>query len=185
MAEASDEALYQALSAGDMAAFEELYRRYEGPLFGFIVRQLGDHAEAEDVFHEAFMAVLKERRGTPELASFRAWIFRVAQNLCLNRVRSRQRARRAVELEHRSAIQPVAAAPLIDEAADASEAPIALERAVAKLPEPLAQLYALRVAGLSYDEIARVLRIPLGTVKSRIHDMVSRLRKELRAWTAS
>ena len=88
-------------------------------------------------------------------------------------------------MEHRSATQPVAAAPLIDEAADASEAPIALERAVAKLPEPLAQLYALRVAGLSYDEIARVLRIPLGTVKSRIHDMVSRLRKEIRAWTAS
>ena len=183
MTEHTDEALYLALVAGDTAAFDELYRRYEAPLFGYLVRQLGDHAEAEDAFHEAFMAVLRERRSARELQSFRAWIFQVAKNLCRNRARSRLRARRALEVQRRSVEQ--AASAVDDDADDARHAPAALERAVATLPEPLAEVYALRASGLSYRDIARVLRIPLGTVKSRIHDLVSRLRKEVRPWTAS
>jgi RNA polymerase sigma-70 factor (ECF subfamily) len=177
----SDEALYQDLVRGDLAAFDVLYRRYEGCLFGFILRQLGDRAEAEDVFHEAFMSVLRERRARPELASFKAWIFEVARNLCLNRVRSRKRAERAFEAE---ATAPPSQ-PHPESLLAAREAPLALMRAVRKLPEPLAQLYDLRTSGLSYDEIASVLGIPLGTVKSRMHEMVTRLRQEISPWTAS
>jgi RNA polymerase sigma-70 factor, ECF subfamily len=177
-----DEALYQRLVGGDLAAFDLLYKRYEGCLFGFVLRQLGDRAEAEDVFHEAFMAVLKERRAARELQSFKAWIFEVARNLCLNRVRSRKRAARALETEARSSPK---SEPHPESILAAREAPAALERAVRRLPETLAQLYDLRASGLSYDEIAEVLRVPLGTVKSRMHEMVARLREEMTPWTAT
>jgi RNA polymerase sigma-70 factor (ECF subfamily) len=176
----TDEALYVALLAGDVPAFDELYRRYERPLFGFIVKQLGDRDEAEDVFHEAFMATLKQRKQERELTSFRAWIFQVARNLCLNRIRSRKRAAHALDVEARSA-EPTPHPELL---LSASEAPAALARAAGELPEPLARVYELRIAGLSYDEIAGVLEVPLGTVKSRMHELVARLRKEIRTWTA-
>ena len=179
MTEPTDEALYVALLGGDASAFDELYRRYERPLFGFILRQLGDRSEAEDVFHEAFMATLKQPKQERELASFRAWIFQVARNLCLNRIRSRKRAALVLEVEARSA-EPT---PQAEHLLSASEAPAALARAVVELPEPLARVYELRIAGLSYQQIARVLELPLGTVKSRMHELVARLRKEIRPWT--
>jgi len=177
----TDEALYLKLVGGDMAAFDELYRRYERRLFGYVFRQLGDRGEAEDVFHDAFMAVLRERRTQQELASFRAWLFQVARNLCHNRIRARRRAARAAETELRSPPQGPSAEQLLAR----RELPELLERAVATLPAALAQLYSLRAAGLSYDEIAETLGLPLGTVKSRMHELVARLRKEIEPWTAS
>jgi RNA polymerase sigma-70 factor (ECF subfamily) len=180
MTRPTDEALYVALVHGDMAAFDELYRRYERPLFGFIMRQLDDRSEAEDVFHEAFMATLKQRSRERGLMSFRAWIYQVARNLCHNRIRSNKRAARALDTESRS----VEATSQADQLMMAGEAPAALGRAVATLSEPLARVYELRTAGLSYDEIAQVLHVPLGTVKSRMHELVARLKKEMHAWTA-
>jgi RNA polymerase sigma-70 factor, ECF subfamily len=171
----SDETLYLQLVGGDMAAFDELYRRYEGRLFAYIVRQLGDRGEAEDVYHEAFMAVLKERRSSRELSSFKAWIFQEARNLCRNRQRARDRSRRAVE----SASLAPASSPHAEQLLAEREAPLALQRAALQLPEPMADLYRLRTAGLSYDEIAETLDIPLGTVKSRMNAMLGRLREEM------
>jgi RNA polymerase sigma-70 factor (ECF subfamily) len=177
----SDEALYLQLVAGDMAAFDELYRRYERRLFAYVLRQLGDRGEAEDVYHEAFMAVLRERRSGHELASFKAWVFQVARNLCRNRQRQRDRSRRALAREPGTAESSPHAEQLIVE----REAPLALERAAMQLPEPMADLYRLRTAGLSYDEIAETLGIPLGTVKSRMSAMLGRLREELHKCNAS
>ena len=71
----SDEALYARLRRGELAAFDRLYERFERPLFGFLRAQLGDAAEAEDVLHEAFLAVLRAGCAPAELRSFRAWIF--------------------------------------------------------------------------------------------------------------
>jgi RNA polymerase sigma-70 factor (ECF subfamily) len=116
------------------------------------------------------------------MKSFKAWVFQVARNLCLNRIRSRRRALRAIETEARTTPDaPVHAEGLLA----AREAPEALRRAVARLPAPMARLYELRASGLSYEEIAHVLEVPVGTVKSRMHEMVSRLRKEVVPWTAT
>jgi RNA polymerase sigma-70 factor (ECF subfamily) len=180
MSERTDEALYVALVDGDVSAFDELYRRYERPLFGFIVRQLGDRSEAEDVFHEAFMAVLRQRALERELSTFRAWIFRVARNLCHNRIRAKQRGVRA----HAAASHSPEPAPHAEQILAAREAPAALGHALATLPEPLARVYELRAAGLAYDEIAELLEVPLGTVKSRMHELIVRLKEEVRSWTA-
>jgi RNA polymerase sigma-70 factor (ECF subfamily) len=166
----SDEALYARLLGGELAAFDQLYARYERPLFGFVRAQLGNDHDAEDVFHEAFLAVLQARRQHAELRSFKAWLFEVARHLCLNRVRSQSRANRALEAVARQA--EVSDPPVARNAA-------ALHGAIARLPAALAEVYQLRASGLSYEELATILDVPLGTVKSRIHEMVKRLREEM------
>jgi RNA polymerase sigma-70 factor (ECF subfamily) len=178
----SDEALYQQLSKGDLAAFDRLYERYERHLYGFLCRQLGDAYEAEDVLHEAFMAVLKERAAQAKADSFRAWLFQVARNLCRNRQRTRARGSKALETVARS---PPEMGPDPGGALEAREASVALRQAVTRLPEALAELFQLRAAGFSYEEMAQVLDVPVGTVKSRMHDMVGRLREEVLPWAAS
>ena len=176
----SDEALYERLVGGEMAAFDQLYERYERPLFGFVLKHVRDRAEAEDLLHEAFMGVLKGRREKD--GSFRAWLFQVARNLCLNRARSSGRANHAMQVVARDG------EPVVESASGAFErhqAVAALLRAVDVLPAQLAELYHLRVAGLSYEEMAGVVQAPVGTVKSRMHEMVDRLREEMKPWTAS
>ena len=174
----SDEILYHKLVRGDLGALDTLYGRYQRHLFGFILRQLGDRQEAEDVLHDAFLAVLREgRSGRCPPTSFRAWVYRVARNLCLNRMRSRRRAAQAKE-----AVAHVAAVSTDEpeRALVAAQSSEALRRAVARLPAPLAELFQLRAGGLSYAELAEVLDIPVGTVKSRMHELMSRLRVEMR-----
>jgi len=174
----SDEALFQRLIAGDMRAFDRLYDRFARPVFGFAYVELGDAAEAEDVLHETFLAVLREREKAPTLRSLRAWLFEVARNLCLNRVRSRKRSRRAVEVATHT--QATAAPPQdAEQRLERHEQVLLLERAVARLPAPLAEVYRLRATGMSYDEVAEVLEVPVGTVKSRMHEMVKYLRQEV------
>jgi RNA polymerase sigma-70 factor (ECF subfamily) len=172
----SDEALYEALLSGDLRAFDTLYERYERPLFGFIRKHLADVHEAEDVLHETFMAILRDRAGARAARSLRAWIFQVARNLCLNRQRSTRRAARALEREARS---PEETHPGPERALEHQQAQHALRHAVARLPLELGELYTLRTQGMSYAEMAEVLGIPLGTVKSRMHELVKQLREEM------
>jgi RNA polymerase sigma-70 factor (ECF subfamily) len=171
----SDEALYERLIKGDLAAFDLLYERHARHLFGFVRQQLEDTQEAEDVLHEAFLTLLRERGARSSARSFRAWIYQVARNLCLNRLRSRRRAERALEVVARTPESPCCP----ERALEQREASEALRGAVSKLPASLAELYHLRAAGMSYEELAEVLAVPLGTVKSRMHEMVCRLREEM------
>jgi RNA polymerase sigma-70 factor (ECF subfamily) len=172
----SDEALFEQLVRGDLAAFDALYARHERPLFGFVLGHLGDRQEAEDVIHDAFVTALREGRRGAAPDCFRAWLYQVARNLCLNRLRTRQRAARAVENVAR---QPAATAAAPEHALADRQAAAALRSAVDRLPTALAEMFRLRSSGMSYEELATVLGLPLGTVKSRMHDMVSRLREEM------
>jgi len=174
----SDEALFDRLVAGELRAFDRLYERYERPLFGFIHAQVGDAAEAEDLFHETFLAVLRQRDARPSFRSFRAWVYQVARNLCMNRSRSRRRAGRAFDAVARDELtvgRDVAPSEAIEQHQQAA----ALLVAVARLPLALGEVYRLRAAGMSYDEVADVLGVPVGTVKSRMNELVKRLREEM------
>lgn len=172
----SDEALRERLLQGDLGAFDQLYARHGRALYAFIYRHLGDASASEDVLHETFMVMLRERDGGRAAESLRAWLYQVARNQCLNRLRSRRRGQRAL-----SAVEdlPTAAVVQPDAALEARQTAERLQQAVAALPPGLAELYTLRARGLSYEELAQVLAVPVGTIKSRIHEMVRRLREEM------
>jgi RNA polymerase sigma-70 factor (ECF subfamily) len=175
----SDEHLYERLRQGELRAFDTLYARYERRLFGFILSYLKDRQEAEDVFHEAFLGVLRSRGLRFSQGGFRAWLYQIARNDALNRLRKRSRWQKAAEAA------PAPPPEASDETKlDERKVEAALGDAVARLPEPLSELYHLRASGLSYEEMARVLELPLGTVKSRMHEMMTQLKKEMRPWTA-
>ncbi len=177
----SDERLFERMRGGEMAAFEALYTRWERRLYGFIRAYLDDAAEAEDVFHETFMTVLRAPADFSR-GSFKAWVHQVARNAALNRLRSRRRGESARE---RHAVELPTVAPAAAPAAlEARETQQALAAAVARLPKSLGEVYRLRASGLSYEEMAEVLAVPLGTVKSRMHQLVGALKKEMQAWTA-
>jgi RNA polymerase sigma-70 factor (ECF subfamily) len=176
----SDEALYARVKQGDIRAFDELYARYAGRLFGFLRPQVPTRADAEDVLHEALLATLESGEVAFDRGSFRTWLYRIARNLVLNRARSRGRGEAAFT-KLVSADQPPAPT---DERIAQGELLRALDGAVARLPSSLSDVYHLRSSGLSYEEMATVLGIPLGTLKSRMNQMVNVLREELKPWTA-
>jgi RNA polymerase sigma-70 factor (ECF subfamily) len=171
----TDEDLYTKARVGDVRAFDQLYARYERRLFGFVLRLLGDRGQAEEVFHDALLAVLRGGPATFEQTFFKAWLFRVARNACANRLRSRARgegalARAGADEE----TTPSAEQRLVEE-----ERSFALATAVRQLPAQLADVFHLRTSGLSYAEIASVLEVPVGTVKSRMSTLVHELKGEL------
>ena len=171
----ADEALLEAWCAGELRAFDVLYARHEATLFGFIFRQLnGAQADAEDVLHQVFLAVLREGRAR-RVMRLRPCLFQTARNLCLNRARSARRGAAALALEVSEPIdQP-------DVLLAGKQTARAVQEAVGRLPVALSEVYALRAAGLSYEEVAGVLQVPVGTVKSRLHELVNRLREELKS----
>ncbi len=177
----ADEALYLRVRQGDMAAFDALYGRYERRLFGFILRMVRDRADAEDLFHEAFLGVLESREVRFTQGSFCTWIYRIARNLCLNHLRG-QRRDQGKRASFGAVVPP--AGPTPEEGIGAREAQSGLDRALSRLPLPLCEVYHLRSQGLSYEDMAAVLEVPVGTVKSRMHQMVRRLKEEMGPWSA-
>ena len=178
----SDEALYARVRAGDMTAFDALYERYAARLYGFLAAELGSGADAEEVFHEAFLATLKADGLAFDVSrggGFRAYLYRAARNRAHNHRRGRARLARL------TASLPTPDSPRRPDDALADEQRAdALDRAVLSLPAPLREIYRLRTSGLSYEEMAVVLEIPLGTLKSRMHNLVHVLKEELKPWTA-
>lgn len=166
----SDEAVFARLRRGEVLAFDILYERYAARLLGFIDKRLGDRALAEDVLQEVFLAMAKAQN--PSILCLRAWLYQIAQNLCAKQVR---RTKHLVPETEHLAIQTESAEGQL--AFHASRAK--LQAAVEGLPVHLNVLYTLRAEGLSYDEIAAQLSLPLGTVKSRMHQLVTLLRDEV------
>jgi RNA polymerase sigma-70 factor (ECF subfamily) len=175
---ASDEALVAALRGGELAAFDELYRRWGRRLYGYLLRHTGDAAMADDLFQDVFFTVLRDRSYDPARGRFGAWLFTLARNRCLDQRRAEDRK------AHRRGDMPRIVAA---EGEDDPETSLVRDQqgstvraAMADLPEAQRQLLLLKqVGGLTYREIGELHGIPEGTVKSRLHAAVSAFRRAL------
>lgn len=161
----ADERLMELFLNGDHQALEALVRRYEKPLFGLAVRTLGCRAAAEDAFQETFLRVYR-RRATYQLGrSFRAWVYSICLNVCRDALRKLQR-RQEVPLDSDARAEDVGSDPAERVATMLELARV--RRALAQLPKKQSEVVLLaHYQGLAYPEIAEVLNIPVGTVKSR------------------
>ncbi len=167
---------------GDDPAFEALVRRYQGRVYRLLVRMIGA-AEAEDVAQEAFLNLYRRGRRFRGDARFSTYVYRIAVNAALNRRRSLGRRRdRTRELEAQQAAATQSSHPETspEEALRGRELRDRVARALASLPPKLrAPLVLHDVEGLRYEDVARVLRLAEGTVKSRIHRARMALRDQL------
>lgn len=183
-----DETLFQRVHEGDVDAFDTLYERHEVRLFAYLRSVAGNRHDAEELLHDAFLATLKTERTTFEEGAFRGYLYRTARNLASNRRREGHRRDRMLASASASAEDDACArpaeAPRADAALERHELEGALDAAVQRLPTTLGELYHLRSTGLSYEQIASVVEVPIGTVKSRMHQLVNVLREELRPWIA-
>src|SRR3989441_11160153 len=167
--------LIKQARAGDARAFEALARAVERPLYRHVQRIVGESADAEDCVQDALFSAWRSIRAF-EGDSFRAWIFRIATNRALDRLRSRRRHPElpldppADEGEDRSWAEPAAPGPELADIAADREALVIVEQALATLPaEQRAALLLRDVEGFAYEEIASITTVEIGTVKSRIH----------------
>jgi RNA polymerase sigma-70 factor (ECF subfamily) len=175
--------------AGDDSAFESLVRRHQSRVFGLLVRMLGSREEAEDVAQEAFLSLYRHGRRFRHDARFSTFVYRVAANAALNRRRTLGRSNaRIIKLQSRQAAgDDLPASPRDPEAATyGAQVQQQVQRALLQLPPDLRAATVLYdLEGLSYQEIAAVLEIPEGTVKSRIHRARSALRDRLKGFAPS
>jgi RNA polymerase sigma-70 factor (ECF subfamily) len=154
----ADEALMLQAAAGDARALEQLYDRHAGKLYNYFLRRLGRIERAQELTHDVFLALLGLGGRYRARAPFVALLYGIARKLLGKEYRSMKRAGRALS----EAALPQAAPAW-------SEESFALREALEKLPARLREPLMLRVyEQLSYEDIARVLRRPIGTVRSRI-----------------
>ena len=177
--------------SGREAAFRELVRRYERPVFSLIFRMVRDRETSEDLAQETFIKVLNHiDRYRPEF-KFSSWLFKIANNLTIDHLRKRQLKTISIDGSPHAATAAEVEASTFDveargesalEEMQSRELGGAIEKAIAKLrPEYRACILLRHVEDRSYEEIAATLDLPLGTVKTYIH----RARHELREALAS
>lgn len=163
---------------GDVMAFETLMKRYQRPVYGFIRRQVGQQELAEELFQETFLRVYEHIDRCDNPGSFSSWTFAIAANLCRNQIR-----RRVVRQGERATLRPDGlrgSGPDPERAAMTAQTRHQIEEALDQLTEAQREVFILyQYTRLSYDEIAEIIDVPTGTVKSRMNTALARLRAML------
>jgi RNA polymerase sigma-70 factor (ECF subfamily) len=170
---------------GDSRAFDELVSRYADKAFRLTFKVLRHEQDAEDAVQDAFLAAYRNLTRFEERSSFSTWIYRVAMNAALMRLRKRRegmvsmdRPPRADDREATMQIEDRSAGPLARTASQ--EVGDAIQEAVAGLPDDLREVFMLREdAGLSNQEVAEMLDLSVPAVKSRLHRARLDLRRRL------
>ena len=176
----TDEQLMARAKAGNDAAFEDLYHRYARRLKGFFFLQLGGDEElAADATHDVFLRAYEARNRYQEGKSVSTWLFTIAYNICRNHYRSN-----AYETQLSATLD---AEPISEEQIevqlDAAALDDALAQVLSELPPPLHQLFSLHYQEeLTIPQVAEIVGIPEGTVKSRLHKTMNIIRKKLKRY---
>jgi RNA polymerase sigma-70 factor (ECF subfamily) len=187
LSDASDQEIVAWARTGYERAYRELVRRYERPVFSLIYRMVRDRERCEDLAQETFVKVLNALDSYRPEFKFSSWIFKIANNAAIDHLRRKELdtlsldgAPDATDPERREGTTLQLADPTENalEELEARELGGQIERAIAQLrPEYRSCILLRHVEGYPYEEIAEILELPLGTVKTYIH----RARVELRA----
>lgn len=184
----TDQEVVALAREGREAAYRELVRRYERPVFSLIYRMVRDRALSEDLAQDTFVKVLNALDTYRPEYKFSSWIFKIANNVAIDQLRRRELDTLSLDGSPDARTRDEISATAL-QAVDRGETPLAelesrelgelIEAAIAKLrPEYRACILLRHVEGRSYEEIAEALDLPLGTVKTYIH----RARHELREY---
>lgn len=172
--EMDDHALIACAQQGDRQAFTELVTRHQDSIVSLTYRMCGDFRLAEDAAQEAFVRVWQNLHSYKPQYAFRSWLYRIATNAALDSLR---RDRPTTDLDSLSLADP---GKTPEQVAEENLRIGHVRRAIAQLSEPLRMVLILReYQELSYQEIADVLYIPVGTVMSRLNSARTLLRQEL------
>ncbi|MDH3459099.1 MAG: sigma-70 family RNA polymerase sigma factor [Gemmatimonadota bacterium] len=189
LASATDQEVVAWARDGVEAAYRELLRRYERPVFSLIYRMVRDRELSEDLTQETFVKVLNALdRYRPEF-KFSSWIFKIANNAAIDQLRRRELDTLSLD-GGPDATTPDRIGATSLQVGDVAESPLdelearelgsAIERAIGHLrPEYRACIIMRHVEGRAYDEISDILDLPLGTVKTYIHRARAELREAL------
>ena len=179
----TDEELVTRSMGGDLDSFNQLVLRWERPIYALAYRVIGREEDARDVCQETFLRAFRALKGFKGQAKFSSWLYRIALNLCRDWIRRERR-------------QPIAQAPegvdIIELAGESTpsesiedlvarrEIGRAVARAMAELPDEQRTAIILKeYHGLTFQEIAEMLDCPLSTVKTRLYQGLSVLRRQL------
>jgi len=186
LAAASDQEIVALAREGHEVAYRELIRRYERPVFSLILRMVRDRQLAEDLAQETFVKALNAIGSYRPEYKFSSWMFKIANNTAIDYLRRRELDTLSLDgAPHATTQEDIEATAL--QVRDRGQSPLAelearelgtaIERAIGRLrPEYRACILLRHVEGMAYEEIAELLDLPLGTVKTYIH----RARHELR-----
>ena len=170
------------LRGGDMDAIATLMQRYQHRLYRYMLRMVRQPATAEDLFQQTWVRVMEGAQSYDPRRSFEGWLFAIAHNLAIDHLRRRQPESLDEELpsgDTRVDLTP-GHGPDVLEQLLADERSAWVAEAVAEMPAPFREVLTLRFEEeLKLDEIAQVLALPLGTVKTRLHRALKVLQRAL------
>jgi len=194
--EAQDLALARAVQRGEPNAWNVLLRKYQDRLFAVCVRMVRDRDQAADLTQESMVKIIEGLESYDGRAKLSTWMIRITMNVCLTKLRS-EKLRRHASLDLQDARTGLTAAEQLQDGAgfgrvsreldaegrvEEDEQRALLSAALVRLdPEPRAILVLRDVRGLDYDQIAEVLGVPVGTVKSRLFRARVALREMIEA----
>lgn len=177
----SDELIERCLQ-GDQLAWEAIVRQHWRKVFNVAYKFVGKHDEAEDLAQDIFLKIFKSLGTFDRRANFQTWLISVSRNLCIDHYRSVRKERETIDRD----VDPGDLSPTSHEvspyaALEQRDRVVLLREALEKLPETLKTAVLLRdIQELSYQEIATELRLPEGTVKSRINRGRTELARQIR-----
>jgi RNA polymerase sigma-70 factor (ECF subfamily) len=172
----SDYRLMERVKAGDLVAFNQIVDKYRDRLMNVIFRMVQGTEEAEDIVQETFLRVYQHRDSFDFRHCFSTWLYTIALNLARNELRKRKRFKFFDIFDMQGKEGEIAVEMELP-----SNLPQALEKALESLPEKYKTAFVLRdIQELPYEEVAQIMNIPLGTVKSRVNRARAILRDKLK-----
>ncbi len=185
----SDQDVIERAREGRESAFRELIRRYERPVFSLIYRLVRDRERAEDLSQDTFIKVLNALDRYDPAYKFSSWIFKIAHNTALDHLRRKAPETLSIDGSPHASTQdqleatvltPVSTSETPDEFTASREIGSHIEKAIGRLRvEYRTAILLCHVEGRPYEEVAQIMDVPLGTVKTYIHRARNELRKQL------